>query len=207
MSTKVYTAYKLKKPSKFESWIKEVVPKAKDEAKKAIEQVFIDGFSYEKMEQAESSFNYFSNLIHEVTQQYKQVSIQWERNPFNFTVEIAIYLHDGEYYVIPYGDMYVRDVLNFLKEDENLTDFAYWNNTDKPDDKSQQEWDARGEIWHDIFGWNDERIKTPPLILNIVIPDNFHEIYSIVDINELIDALKGKKLLDENFDIYEDDEE
>jgi hypothetical protein len=25
--------------------------------------------------------------------------------------------------------------------------------------------------------------------------------------NELIDALKGKKLLDENFDIYEDDEE
>jgi hypothetical protein len=39
-------------------------------------------------------------------------------------------------------------------EKEEIEDFAYWNNTDRPAEVSAKEWAARGKIWDDILRAN-----------------------------------------------------
>jgi hypothetical protein len=82
-----------------------------------------------------------------------------ERGLYDFDVSLAIHPHAGRLYIIPYCDMLMRDVLDFLRKDKRVTDFAYWDNTDQPDNVSPRawkEWKERGRIWEAINNnWQD----------------------------------------------------
>jgi len=51
--------------------------------------------------------------------------------------------------------LFDNDNSEYREAFENLVrakPFPYWNNTDRPDDLSESEWDARGALWHKAFG-------------------------------------------------------
>jgi hypothetical protein len=53
--------------------------------------------------------------------------------------------------------MLMRDALDFLQDDSRVEDYSYWNNTDKPDDVTDEAWEQRRSIWHALSdsGWGD----------------------------------------------------
>lgn len=57
--------------------------------------------------------------------------------------------------IFPYkGHAYLIPCFNSKEPDEYpsyIGDFAYWNNTDRPDDIALDEWDNRRDVWNDIL--------------------------------------------------------
>ena len=72
-----------------------------------------------------------------------------------------------------YGCVYADDILENIKLVEHLYDeYHYQNQTDKPDDISDEQWSERKNIWNEIF----DEYCTPSdagLVYEIVKPDDF----------------------------------
>ena len=54
-------------------------------------------------------------------------------------------------YLIPHADGVLHKSLDFLKDFPHLEEYHYQNQTDKPSNISDYEWDKREEIWHTIL--------------------------------------------------------
>lgn len=46
-----------------------------------------------------------------------------------------------------------REYQDLWESIEGVETWPYWNNTDRPDELSQEEWDARGAAWARAIGW------------------------------------------------------
>lgn len=62
-----------------------------------------------------------------------------------------VYLDSRYAYVIYSFPMYFARYLVLTTIPEYAQDFAYWNNTDKPDHISEKEWKARGKKWYTLL--------------------------------------------------------
>jgi hypothetical protein len=76
---------------------------------------------------------------------------------FNCDCGWNIWFHDGLAYVIPWGEdhrMKQLDVPGWAEE------YGYWNNTDKPDDITDEEWDKRSDTWDAVClnDWDAKRL-------------------------------------------------
>lgn len=65
---------------------------------------------------------------------------------------------DFSVFLFPYSDKTVvkifgndKEVIKKLTEVARLKEFDYWDNTDKPEDLYQEEWDTRYEIWKAVL--------------------------------------------------------
>lgn len=93
------------------------------------------------------------------------------RNEFHFDVSVVFREHEGRIYLIPYCDMFMRRVLDFLKDDKRLSDYAYWNNVEQPEGISDRVWKQRGKLWDTLTDkWADM------LTLDIIDKENFFQI-------------------------------
>jgi hypothetical protein len=79
---------------------------------------------------------------------YKKSSVSIERSFFDFDVNVAFREYKGRVYLIPYCDLTMREVLDFLDEDPRIEEFGYQNQTDRPERFTPQEWAARSRVWH-----------------------------------------------------------
>lgn len=82
-----------------------------------------------------------------LTDRYRDQSTKAESNPFDFDIWIAVREYRGKLYLIPNCGIGANGCLAFLKKDQRLEDFAYWNNSDKPQHLSEKSWTARGAVW------------------------------------------------------------
>jgi len=105
--------------------------------------------------------------------EYKKQSSSHVRNIFDMDVSVAFRQHNGRIYLIPYCDMMMRDVLDFLDDSEKVSDFAYWNNTDRPEEITDEEWDHRRDIWNELL---DEEKEWDMLVIELLCPGNFYRI-------------------------------
>lgn len=65
------------------------------------------------------------------------------------TLTLVVYPFEGEYYMTCYtACIELQDeVVDFFEADN----FEYWNNTDRPDELTEEEWEERSEIWDAIL--------------------------------------------------------
>lgn len=63
---------------------------------------------------------------------------------FNLKSGLHLLPYKGETYGIAWGP---DDITSAFLTLPGVMDFAYWNNTDPPENISDEEWDARGRIW------------------------------------------------------------
>lgn len=67
----------------------------------------------------------------------------------DFDVSVVILPINGKTLCMPYAH---NDILNnLLNSNENFEEYAYWNNTDKPDAISKEEWDLRRKDWDEAL--------------------------------------------------------
>ncbi len=173
MSIKVYTAYKVKKPSYFWSMMPSIIERARNNVTLALvdlyklhisnvstsskeylhaikslkENPFVEKLSesgYELQAKIDCCYNIINSKY------IKQLSSR-ENNLYNFDVELGIHHYNKNYYIIPYASSIMKDTLSFLKDDYRLVDFCYFNNTDKPGHISASEWNKRKKVWVKII--------------------------------------------------------
>ncbi len=171
MSTKVYVAYKLKPHVTkshvgFWAWARETQARAEQEVRLVIRQVYChmadnlkaDDEAYLRYLTSfgakDSSRQRLTFCHNTLVQNYKKQVASSLRDDYDFDVTIAIRELHGDLYITPYYDMACRHVLDFMKEDKRLSDFAYWDNADPPEGMREgsgyRRWKARGKVWDQI---------------------------------------------------------
>jgi hypothetical protein len=97
--------------------------------------------------------NPFREARQEVRTRQKEVLGSGLRDPeVDFDFELAILPHDGRIYGMVFSER-SRWVDRWMELD-GVEDFSYWDNTDQPDEVSEEDWDARGEVWDSILRAN-----------------------------------------------------
>ena len=90
------------------------------------------------------------------------------RSPFNISAFAAIYLHQDRFYVKFVG------VPDELLAGAPLLDMSYWDNTDRPDELSEEEWEARGSLVTTLL--EDGRMSRDALIFQFADENDAHKI-------------------------------
>lgn len=93
-----------------------------------------------------------------------------EGDVFHLDLSLGVWLHDdGRAYVIPFLNAEavrtkVQAVIPTWAEE-----YAYWNNTDRPEEISAEEWEARAATWREVcVGYNPDRWHTRQLVHTIL---------------------------------------
>ena len=87
---------------------------------------------------------------------------------------ICFSTHKGTTYAIPY--FHEAEILRVFRDHPKVSDFRFWNNTDKPEDLTDQQWEKRALVWDAILsssGVPAESMLTIRLIdSKFLIPDD-----------------------------------
>jgi len=117
----------------------------------------LDDFIREKQNYVQTVHQYFVNMILKI-EDLKSKFESFDRGMrtihnlkdmtlYYFEASFVIFPFEDKFYGIPffYGDRFPK--MKYLKYDE----FGYWDNTDKPDDISDDEWQERYRVWSAVL--------------------------------------------------------
>lgn len=97
--------------------------------------------------------NPFREARMEVRTRQKEILGSGHRDPeVDFDFEIAILPYDGHVYGMVFSER-SRWVGRWM-ELEDVEDYSYWDNTDRPDEISAEDWKARDRVWDGILRAN-----------------------------------------------------
>jgi hypothetical protein len=77
------------------------------------------------------------------------------------------FLHDfetGKLYCLPVGS---REFIKLFESLPEVSEYAYWNNSDHPDGITDEEWDERKEVWNRLAPRNDS-LETNSLKMKVL---------------------------------------
>lgn len=167
MSVKLYCAYRLKRSGDLWALLRDTRQRAQKEVQKALAAFYIecahgvDTSSAEYLSKVEAysseqkaRLSIASEFVHNA---YRLQQSNPYRNEFNFDVSLGVHELRKRYYLIPYCDLRMRKVLDFLKKESRLEDYSYWDNADPPNDLPYTKFKARGRVWDAIYkaGWDN----------------------------------------------------
>ena len=185
MSTKIWTAYKLKRASQLWPVVHDIRLQATVNVQNVLRQAYAkftpekdeDRAHYEKLcaEKGRSMQSALHNTARRaIHREYKANSTSMERSLYNFDVRVGFRQFEGGIYLIPYSDNWsMPGVLDFLASDPRLRDYHYQNQTDRPENISQKQWRERRRIW---FGMDKADQWKDVLVLDICTWSMFYEI-------------------------------
>lgn len=91
----------------------------------------------------------------------KKIKVQQTRDPgVDFSFDVSLMPFENDVYAIVYTDQ--SDWLNLWSQQTFVESFSYWDNSDKPDDINEKEWEQRSKIWDSIFS-NKDLGSTPAM--------------------------------------------
>jgi len=164
MSIKIYEAYRLKRGVKLDEWLIKTSDKAERAVHKRLKrvtdhlmgdpQVFLDLVKEHELsakrhhpdEQGKVGVVAATSLIYDLMGAQLQSLLKSE---WDLRVWLNVYVWKNRYYVMPYiGSHMLYGSLDCLKNDPDLEDYCYFNNTDRPDNIPAREWGARRRVWN-----------------------------------------------------------
>lgn len=93
---------------------------------------------------------YITGAILRLLERGAKVEQTHQRDPsIDMGCEVVLFPHDSGLYGIAYAGN--RAIENAFFASEGIERFAYWNNTDRPDDISDDDWASRGRLWHELL--------------------------------------------------------
>lgn len=99
---------------------------------------------------ADQKYGFVSEAIVSIMDQQAEIKRTNLRNPFvDFECKVSVFPLEDRF--LFYVNAEQSEFLEAFKELDGVEEFAYWNNTDRPDRCTQEEWDARKEIWDTAF--------------------------------------------------------
>lgn len=71
---------------------------------------------------------------------------------------LNVWIYRGKIYVMMYGESFLWEK---FKPPARVEEYAYWNNTDGPDNVSRKAWHARSKVWNKVCldeSWDSSRM-------------------------------------------------
>ena len=131
---------------------------------------------------------------------------------FDFDTSLCVFPLSRKILAVPICNN--ERLINALSENENITEYGYWNNTDKPDNVSNREWNTRKSDWDKALpgigvlrenGFIFDLIDTMWDAYDFVY--NVETIYPfLTDVNTLISRVAKSKLLSEKYNEFRNEE-
>ena len=131
---------------------------------------------------------------------------------FDFDTSLCVFPLSRKILAVPICNN--ERLINALSENENITEYGYWNNTDKPDNVSNREWNTRKSDWDKALpgigvlrenGFIFDLIDTMWDAYDFVY--NVETIYPfLTDVNTLISRAAKSKLLSEKYNEFRNKE-
>jgi len=164
MSTKIYNGYKLPNMSLLE--LKEFTDKLRGEIRKTCNKMFYDKaaliitniidssyvcskeklFKKYNIKEDEMNFSLFFKTWDTINKKNKKISKTQERNPlFDFSCEICLIPIEDKILCLYFGE--AKEYLNTFTSFKEISSYYYYNNVDKPEDVSEEEWKQREKDW------------------------------------------------------------
>lgn len=175
MSTKIHNGHRAENLEHLLDYLgqkNDLVEQAIDRMlRKQLLQWFHDPANIEKFETEEKKYwvlwrTFFDSVLKDFRAHYAEM----ERSGSDFRLGLAIRLHEGRVYFWPMtGDGIDFDWEAVLKDAPGTIPYPYFNNTDRPEEFTREEWDARGEEW-------DEALKRPVFSFHFVDWSNLHQL-------------------------------
>ena len=101
----------------------------------------------EPAEPSQTPMRYARDLVLEMQ---REVSTKGVRNPLvDFEFQLSLMPYQGHVYGIIYTEQ--KEWSDIWMKRPGVVDYSYWNNSDRPDEISDQEWDNRGKVWSAIL--------------------------------------------------------
>lgn len=148
MSTKIYYAWRIPKDM-LNEFIDYLRPQAYEYAEGIIRNL-IGAVTPEGVEKQRKEHPYYKEdrlKLEHVLSLCKKASEDIRRHPvIDVDSGFNIWLFGTHFYVIPIGEFQEYKVPDFAE------DYSYWNNTDQPENISDEEWNSRSETWNSING-------------------------------------------------------
>ena len=134
MSTRIYFGYRVKVDR-----INEVLDTVKDKVWKIAIDNIMDWFPEEPMNYIE-----FLNHVYKIRELFKRHEV------YDFDCGLNIWIKDGYCYIIfvKGSYLYTNKIPDLMPD--FVEDFSYFDNTDKPEGISEEEWEYRGTVWEGI---------------------------------------------------------
>jgi hypothetical protein len=94
----------------------------------------------------------FSEAWNALVIDVKKDSINAQRSYLDFNLGVGIHQVGSLIAIRPFYESInraARDTMAFLKDELLLAPFEYWNNTDQPEEVSDEEWDEQKNFWNE----------------------------------------------------------
>ena len=176
MSTKIYGGFRITQPGAtdfmgLQALLNELSAKitevARTETNKHVLRSAIDRFDQDSLRKAglikasetkedgrdpdeDARGGYITCAILRLLERTAKVEQTHQRDPsIDMECEVVLFPHESGLYGIAYAEN--RAIENAFFASEGIERFAYWNNTDRPDDISDDDWVSRGRLWHELL--------------------------------------------------------
>lgn len=155
MSLKLYDGYRIKGFSEKEfiekyEYLKEVVEKeAKISIQEEISKIFYNTLDY-GYGRKEDDMTVLEYVKEEIKEEIENLKKGYRSPSLDKDISFALKEYKGDLYLYLFSeDREISKML--LKEIENIEEFGYWNNTDKPDSVTESHWEKRKKIWDELL--------------------------------------------------------
>lgn len=102
--------------------------------------------------------------VREVFMRAKQASQSPQRSEHDIDCSMNVWFHGRHAYVMPFGEAWIHEGFTC----GGVEDYAYWNNTDRPDDVTARAWAARSKTWEAVCLDNWDRSRLVHTIVDVV---------------------------------------
>ncbi len=169
MSTKIYEAWRWKRPLGINPILYQVETIMKNQMYKKAQKIMKDagdGIAQHTVMMMCAKLTQFSSLS------------PYRGPQGDFSCDFSVWDWKRHYYMLPIGTPDNWDFAEIYKID-GMEDFRYWNNVDEPEDMTRREWNRRGHVWDTQYEDRDSIIKMVYHILDPYTPN--------MDLNSLFD--------------------
>jgi hypothetical protein len=157
MSTKIYNGFKFADPNlsvihrHIMDWRNELRPLHQKAANMFVAEIAINIFDGERMRPgSQTGKTPLMDAITTLWDQQAEVKKTQRRNPlvdFEFTLSLLPF--EGQVFGITYTEQ--REWQRIWMAKPFIIDFAYWDNTDPPEELPDAEWEERGRVWGTVL--------------------------------------------------------
>lgn len=189
MSTKIYNGFKLKITDIFE--LHEKMNELRAEFKPMVKSKMVDFFvdivahsiDHNTLHPSGNSFSPYQLAFNKFNEQQEEVRTRRFNDSFvDYSFALCIFPFEGNFYGMYYTNQ--QDFAEIWKDKPYVEDFHYQNQSDQPEEISEEEWNERERIWNGILDINDI-----PSLNGFEYKIVLEETYDYPNVQEVINAL------------------
>lgn len=187
MSTKIYNGYKITKMnlSELDSFCMDLRNKIFEKAKElCIQKIAITSSRFVSSLFLES-FDDFPKEIVERSEKYtvlfaaRKIYMNILQQEDTFKCSFVFYPFKKD--ILATFHSAVAEFTDIFEKSEKVKEYGYWNNTDKPENVSDKEWNKRKKDWDTIFNRNKNFYSIPiknGFLCDIINKDDYYNLFS-----------------------------